>query len=182
MTEISDRFRRRAAAFTERVDAVPPDGWDRQSPCDDWVARDIVRHMVDNAHRFLGFVDVELPSGPSIDDDPAGAWVNARDAVQAGLDDPAVATRVFDGMMGKQTFERAVDRFGGPDLVVHAWDLARATGLDERLDPDDVHEILEAMEPMDEMMRGSGAFGPKVEPPPGADDQTRLLAFLGRTT
>ena len=33
---------------------------------------------------------------------------------------------------------------------------------------------------MDEMMRGSGAFGPKVEAPPGADEQTRLLAFLGR--
>ncbi len=54
------------------------------------------------------------------------------------------------------------------------------TGLDEHLDPDDVHEILVAMEPMDEMMRGSGAFGPKVEPPAGADEQIRLLAFMGR--
>ena len=56
------------------------------------------------------------------------------------------------------------------------------TGLDERLDPDDVHEILEAMGPMDEMMRGSGAFGPKVEPPPAADEQTRMLAFIGRAS
>ncbi len=182
MTEISDRFRRRAAAFTERVDAVPPDRWESQSPCDDWVARDIVRHMVTNAQRFLGFVDRELPSGPSVDDDPGGAWANARDAIQAGLDDPAVATLEFYGMSGKQTFGQAVDRFGGPDLVVHSWDLARATGLDDRLDPHDVHAILEAMQPMDEMMRGPGAFGPKLEPPPGADEQTRLLAFLGRAT
>jgi uncharacterized protein (TIGR03086 family) len=83
-------------------------------------------------------------------------------------------------MSGKTTFEQAVDRFGGPDLVIHAWDLARATGLDERLDPDDVHAVFEAMQPMDEMMRGSGSFGPKLEPPPGADEQTRLLAFMGR--
>ena len=83
-------------------------------------------------------------------------------------------------MMGKQTFEQAMDRFGSPDVVIHQWDLARATGLDEHLDPDDVHAIFEAMEPMDEMMRANGVFGPKVEPPPGADEQTRLLAFMGR--
>jgi hypothetical protein len=29
-------------------------------------------------------------------------------------------------------------------------------------------------------MRGPGAFGPELTPPPGADEQTKLLAFLGR--
>ena len=33
---------------------------------------------------------------------------------------------------------------------------------------------------MDEMMRTPGGFGPKIDPPPGADVQTRLLAFTGR--
>src|SRR3954470_8416635 len=123
MTEISERFRRVAASFTQRVDAVPPDRWDDPSPCEDWVAREIVRHMVDKGKLFLGFGVHELPAGPSVDDDPAGAWANARDAIQAGLDDPAIAGAEFDGMMGRQTFERAIDRFGVTDLVVHAWDL-----------------------------------------------------------
>ena len=57
---------------------------------------------------------------------------------------------------------------------------SRATGGDERLDPDEVHAVFEAMQPMDEMMRVPGVFGPKVEAPPGADEQTRLLAFMGR--
>ena len=29
-------------------------------------------------------------------------------------------------------------------------------------------------------MRGPTVFGPEIEPPPGADRQTQLLAFLGR--
>ena len=36
------------------------------------------------------------------------------------------------------------------------------------------------MEPIDEMLRQSGQYGPKVEPPPGADATTRLMAFIGR--
>src|SRR6266581_7179456 len=120
MTEISDRFRRRAAAFTDRVEAVPDDRWDDPSPCEGWVARDIVRHMVENAQRFYAFVDRELPPGPSAADDPKGAWAHARDAMQAGLDDPAIATHEYDGQMGKGTFEQGVDRFAGPDLVIHS--------------------------------------------------------------
>jgi uncharacterized protein (TIGR03086 family) len=63
---------------------------------------------------------------------------------------------------------------------VHTWDLARATGLDETLDADEVHRLVEAMEPMDEAMRSSGHYGPRVDVPADADEQTRLLAFTGR--
>ena len=83
-------------------------------------------------------------------------------------------------MFGKSTFEAGVNRFICADLVIHAWDLSRATGIDERLDPDDVHQVLEALRPLGDKLRGPGAFGPAVEPPPGADEQAQLLAFLGR--
>jgi hypothetical protein len=33
---------------------------------------------------------------------------------------------------------------------------------------------------MGDAMRGPGAFGPELEAPEDADEQTRLLAFLGR--
>jgi hypothetical protein len=36
------------------------------------------------------------------------------------------------------------------------------------------------MEPMDEVIRTSGHYGPRVEVPDDADEQTRVLAFLGR--
>ncbi|HJR24764.1 MAG TPA: hypothetical protein VJ804_04775 [Acidimicrobiales bacterium] len=54
-------------------------------------------------------------------------------------------------------------------------------GLDESLDPDEVHRLLQTMEPNDEMMRQGTAFGPKVEVPYDADEQTRLIGFTGRT-
>jgi uncharacterized protein (TIGR03086 family) len=66
------------------------------------------------------------------------------------------------------------------DVLVHTWDLARATGLDERLDPDEVHRMYEGMEPMDEVLRQSGQFGPRVRVPDDADEQTKLIAFTGR--
>ena len=72
-----------------------------------------------------------------------------------------------------------------PDVLIHTWDLARAAGLDERLDPDEVHRMLAGIETMppevDEAMRGSGHYGPRVEVAADADEQTRLLAFMGRS-
>ncbi len=112
---------------------------------------------------------------------PPDAWAAARDAVLAGLGDPAIAGTETDTPMGKVTFERTVGMFGVGDVLVHTWDLARATGLDETLDPDEVHRLLTQMEPMDEVMRKGDAFGPKVEVPADADEQTRLIAFTGRT-
>lgn len=180
MTEISDRYRRLAAGFTARVTAVPGDRWSSASPCEGWTTTQVVAHVAEAAGLFLGLVDREAPPGPDASDDPVGAWAASRDAIQAGLDDPVIAALDYEGELGRATFEMAIDRFAIPDLVIHTWDLARAAGLDERLDPDDVHEVFEAMKPADAMLRTSGAFGPRLEPPPGADEQTRLLAFLGR--
>lgn len=66
------------------------------------------------------------------------------------------------------------------DVLLHTWDLARAAGLDDALDPLIVPGMLAGLEPIDEMLRASGHYGPAVEVPPGADVQTRLIAFTGR--
>ena len=66
------------------------------------------------------------------------------------------------------------------DTLVHTWDLARAIGQDERLDADAVTFSFDALRPNDEAIRGPGSYGPRLDPPPGADEQTRFLAFLGR--
>jgi uncharacterized protein (TIGR03086 family) len=176
----ADRYRANAAAFTERVEAVPAHAWENQSPCEEWTGRDVVRHVVDTSAMFLGYIGQEVPPGPSVDDDPVAAWHIARDAVQRALDDPALATREYQGMFGTQTFEEGVARFIGPDLVVHSWDLARATGGDEHLDEDACRDVLAQWAPLAPHMRAPGGFGPEIEAPPGADAQTRLLAFAGR--
>jgi len=180
MSEIADRFRRAAAQFTARVEGVPEDRWGAPSPCAGWDARDVVRHLVDNCTLFLGLVGRELPEGPSVDTDPAAAWPSARDAVQADLDDPELAAEEYDGQFGRKTFAWGVDSFLTGDVVVHTWDLARATGQDERLDAAEVARIFEEARALGEMARGEGIYGPEVEAPTDADEQTRMLAFLGR--
>jgi uncharacterized protein (TIGR03086 family) len=180
MSAQADRYRTLAQAMEQTIAGVPDAKWAAPSPCEDWKARDIVRHLVDTSGMFLGYIGQEARPGPSVDDDPLGAFRAARDAVQAALDDPSTADQEYDGMFGTTTFATSVDGFLSADLVIHRWDLARATGQDETLPTDEVERIHAQLEPMDEKMRGPGAFGPKVEPPPGADAQTKLLCFLGR--
>ena len=181
MTEIADRYDRRAQAFAQTIAAAPEGAWDNQSPCEDWKAIDVVRHIVGTTPVFFGFVGESLDEAPSVDDDPAAAFAHTRAAVMRGLLDPDIAEREFDGMMGRNTFQGAVDQFLSVDLVVHRWDLARALGLDDTIPAEDVTLLAEAIKGFpSEGMRGPGAFGPELTPPPGADEQTKVLAFLGR--
>jgi uncharacterized protein (TIGR03086 family) len=85
-----------------------------------------------------------------------------------------------DPHVGEVPLDQAVDRFYTVDVFMHTWDLARATGQDERLDPDRCRRLLEGMLPMDDLLRKSGHYGPRVDVPEGADAQTQLLAFIGR--
>src|SRR5262245_54255847 len=122
---------------------------------------------------------------PRVDREPPAAWAIVSDAIQRALDDPAVAERVEDcGPPGTLSFDAAVDMTCTPDVLIHTWDLARATGLDERLDAGEVHRQLVGMLTMppevDEAMRSSGQFGSRIAVADDADEQTRLLAFMGR--
>jgi uncharacterized protein (TIGR03086 family) len=117
---------------------------------------------------------------PSVDDDAIAAWSAARDGLQRALDDPAIATKEYDGFAGHSTFEKGVDQFICTDLIVHRWDIARATGLDEHIDPQDIADVREKMAPMEHLLRSPRAFGPEVEVPASADEQAKFLAYLGR--
>ena len=178
MSETSERFRKLAEGFTRRVEAVPDEKWSAPSPCEGWTARDVVEHMIGNCRTFLGFVGRELPEKST--DDLLAAWTEASGAVQVALDDDGVANQEFQGYAGPTTLAKASERFLFTDLVVHAWDLARATGGDERLPVDEVRAAHRQMEQMGEMLRSPGAAGPEIQPEEGADEQTRLLNFMGR--
>jgi len=129
---------------------------------------------------FLGFVGRELGGIPSVDDDPAAAFGAARSVVASDLEDPQRAGATFEGFSGRSTFAEAVDRFLSGDLLIHRWDLARATGQEVELDLEEVRRQREVLDGFGDRLRGPGAFGPELQPPEDADEQTRLLAFAGR--
>ncbi len=179
----ADEHRRIAGAFTATVEGTAPTAWDDPAPVEGWTARDVVRHLVEWFPAFLqGSAGITLPPGPSVDDDPAGAWHELERGVRALLDDPATATRVLTNRhLGDVPLDRAVSRFFTADVFMHTWDLARATGQDDTLDPDHVQRMAAATGSMpEEVLRAGGMFGQAVEVPDHADDQTKLLAYLGR--
>jgi uncharacterized protein (TIGR03086 family) len=176
----AERHREVGAVFTDRVRGTQD--WDAPSPVAAWAARDVVRHLTEWFPAFLAAgAGIKLPTGPAVDEDPVAAWQIHCDAVQAVLDDPATADRVLlNRHVGELPLDRAIDRFYTADVFMHTWDLARATGQDDRLDSDFCTELLAGMEEMEEAMRSTGQYGPRVPVRDDADPQTKMLGFIGR--
>ncbi|ADD43204.1 maleylpyruvate isomerase N-terminal domain-containing protein [Stackebrandtia nassauensis] len=152
----AEAFKRASDGFAARIRAVRPDRWHSPSPCAPWTARDVVAHVINEQRRMLSTVrgvDPEPVHGVGI------AEMGTIPELAADADLAAAWDQVGSG---------------------HTWDLARATGGDERLDPDVVRQVHEALKPLEEFFRQPWAFGPKVDAPPGADAQTEFLCFVGR--
>ena len=175
----AERHRAVTAGFTARV--LGASDWDAPAPVPEWRARDVVGHLVEWFPGFLkGGTGLVLDRGPSSEEDPVAAWQVHADAVQRLLDGPDAATPFNHPMVGELPLPDAVNQFYTTDVFMHTWDLARATGQDERLDQQTCADLLAGMEPIEELLRTSGHYGPRVPVPDDADPQTRLLGFIGR--
>ena len=122
MSEISERYRKVAGAFTERVEAVPDEAWDNPAPCEGWVARDVVGHMVEWLPGLcLESADIEAPTMPSVDEDPVGAWAAsaAHSRRRSTTQRSPCATLTWGPVLDRR--ERSPLLHG--DVLVHTWDL-----------------------------------------------------------
>ena len=178
MTQISSRHENVARDFAAVADRVTK--WDAPTPVPEWITGDIVEHLLTWFPPAL-----ESWGGPSLTDIPsrglADRWRLRTVEVQAILDDRDLASKTIEsGDFAGMRLDEAIDRLYTADVFMHTWDLARATGQDERLDPETCAELLEGMLPLDDLLRSSGQYGPRVPVPDDADVQTRLLAFIGR--
>ncbi|MBK9180416.1 MAG: TIGR03086 family protein [Acidimicrobiales bacterium] len=179
MGEVFDGWKLVSESFGERLGAVRADQWGAPTPCAEWDVRALVDHAV-GAQRMVisqvpGAEDIEWDLG----DDAGGSWRRTRAAAIAALSAPGALETEVDGPMGRSPAETALG-ITIVDLYVHTWDLARAIGADETLDAGLAEAFYARLQPLDAMLRGPGYFGARIEPPPGADAQTRLLSFLGR--
>ena len=180
-SEIAARYRRRADVFQRKIEAVRPDQWSNQSPCEAWQARDVVGHIVFMHGVMLRPVGRELNPAPPVEDDPLGAFLAARADVEAILADPEVSAREIDWYTGRLRMEQIVDQVVSMDMVLHGWDLSRATGQDDTMDPAELERGYEFLDDMDaSMLRVPGILGPEVPVAADAPLQDRVLGFLGR--
>jgi uncharacterized protein (TIGR03086 family) len=181
MSDIAERYERITAQFTDRVRAVPADAWDNPSPCEGWTARDVVGHLTEWIPAFFGSQGVKFPTIPSVQDDPVGAWEAVQSTLASALAEPTMAAKPIETPFITQSLAETVDMIVTGDVFTHTWDLARATGQSETLDPDQVQRMIAAMAAMPEgVLRADGMFGPRIDVPAEVDDQTRFLAYAGR--
>mgnify|MGYP000561882160 CR=1 FL=1 len=177
--EVIDRATQMLNAFDARVQAASPDSWGNAAPCEGWTARDVVVHVGNNILRLGNGLQGKEGREIGPDEDITAAWAEARDAFTTGMATGDLSANL-PGPFGPMPAEQIIGRFVSMDILVHTWDLARATGGDEQLDQESVERAYSGLKPMDAMIRQPGVFGPKIEPPAGADVQTEFLCFLGR--
>jgi uncharacterized protein (TIGR03086 family) len=175
VSEIADRYRRRADAFEALINRTLPERWASPSPCDGWLARDIVAHIVRHSAQTLrDKAGVELASAPLELDDPAGGFRRIRAAVEEVLDDPNTATDVAEYLDAALSF----------DLPQHWWDLAKATGQDATMQAEEVEMMWETLSAMPsawwKWQVDNGHYARAVHVPEDAPLQHRLVALIGR--
>ena len=167
-----------AARFAQIADAATAADWDRPSPVAGWTARDVVGHLVDWLPDFLERAEITLPPA-SWAADPAGAWRTRSADVQRLLDEES--DRRFESpMFGVTTIGAILAQIYVNDIWMHTWDLAKALGQEVDLGEQRCAETLVGIEPMDQVLRESGQFGPRVPVPDDASAQDRLVGFIGR--
>jgi uncharacterized protein (TIGR03086 family) len=101
--------------------------------------------------------------------------LGGEDLFQGVVEVPAVGTNPVTTLDAGKLVPRLTQ-----DVLVHTWDLARAVGADDRLDPGWCAIFFAGLPPDPNALRASGMFAAPVAVDDQADVQSKLLARLGR--
>jgi uncharacterized protein (TIGR03086 family) len=175
------------ASTGKTVGGVRPDQLGDPTPCAERDVRALLNHLIGVADTFSHVGDGKpiRPPDPHRDYFQGDDYAAAYDAATAGMLAVWLAPGALEATI-TLPFGEAPGSVGASinfvDVVVHGWDLARATGQDATVDPGLAEPALQVSRGLvSDEFRSAGAFGPEV--PAGADASTadRLVAFLGRT-
>jgi len=178
MSETTQRFRSRADQFATYVkDAA--ESADAPTPCDGWAVRDVVMHAIDTERDFLVGLSLDVGDRPD-STDLATAWRTHADTVAELLARDGVAETHYEGYFGPTTIGTTMADFYGWDLVIHGWDVARATGQEWQVSDEDVAWLGATADGWGEALHGEGICGPEIAVATDAPPQDKLLGRLGR--
>jgi uncharacterized protein (TIGR03086 family) len=181
-------YRRAQDGFDAVLATVSDVQWDLPSACAEWTVRDVVGHVVWGQHQLRAWATGEAydqavgspgTPGPGVlaGEDPLATWREARKRSVASLTEDALRRTTTLTGLGEIPLLAVVTLLTA-DQVAHTWDIGHGLGVDVRLDPRLVDVTLDWARA--NIVRGPGFFGPELTPPPEADGQSRMLAFLGR--
>lgn len=186
MSTLLELYDQALGEMDRRVALVGAGQWTEPTPCTEWDVRALVSHVVDECRWVPYLFDGGTPAAAGdrfahdpLADQPTMAWADASAAARAaahreGALDHSV-TVSYGVISGRDYLWQLT-----VDMTVHAWDLARAIGADEHLDPELVRRIYAATEKDVASLAASGRFAPPVPVPTHADMQHRLLGLFGR--
>ncbi len=169
------------------LSSVAADQWGWATACGTWTVADLVSHVIGATHMYIALLDgasaqeaVPLASVSFAADDAVAEFADAADALETRLAAPNVLTRgdvrhpagdvSGDGLLGYAMVE----------WVVHGWDLARAIGVDDSIDPDLALVLYDEIRPVAGRLSALGAFAPAIPMSPDTAVAERLLRLLGR--
>jgi uncharacterized protein (TIGR03086 family) len=180
-----------ARRLADLVRRVADDDLGRPTPCPAYTVGDLVEHVGGLA---LAFAAAARKERSVLTEDPppgdasrlADGW---RDRVAGDLVTLAEAWRdpeAWDGMTriaGGDAPAAIVGLTAADELVVHGWDVARATGQPYASEPELIaaaRSFLELFASPDAPAGPEVAFGPSLHAPAGATPLDQILAFSGR--
>ncbi|MFC6360447.1 maleylpyruvate isomerase family mycothiol-dependent enzyme [Luteococcus peritonei] len=177
---LAEQHRTLAASFAAKLEKVTD--WSAPAPVAGWTARDVVGHLVDWSRSLLGGAEgVTLAPVPSVAGDPVETWRKHSEQMQTILDNPkSLDLELENEHFGRQPWLEAFETFYVPDIFMHTWDLARASGQESGLDQLTCAQMLEGMQAREEMIRSSGQFGEQQPVAADASSEDKLMAFIGR--
>ena len=175
------------------VAAVTAGQLQRPTPCPAWDVEAVLDHVVAGLISYTmiavdGQIDFDrIHFDPEPARDRAAEWGRAyHDAAAAAIDAwrrPGVLDEPCRHPLGRMRRGDAL-ALHHADLLLHAWDLAVATGQEEAIDPTAATLALDALRtvtPVTEELRAGGYWGAEIECGASADVAEQLLAFSGRT-
>jgi uncharacterized protein (TIGR03086 family) len=174
-----------AAAVAQRViDGVRPEQLSLPTPCSEWDVRALLNHMVGG--NMMAVARAAGEPAPDFDADfvgadAAAAFATSASAADAALRAPGVMERTVQMRFGEVT-GRTLAAMRFVDLLIHTWDLARATGQMADLDPQlcEIALTLSRERFGDRPRQPGGAFAPEIAIAADAPVCDRLAAYLGR--
>jgi uncharacterized protein (TIGR03086 family) len=184
MADVKGWLRDAADGFGTVLDGVGDDQWPARTPNAEWDVRALVAHLVDEqlwappllAGRTIEDIGDEIPDDP-LGDDPKGRYRAAARRMVDALAELDLDTTVHLSFGDVPAQEYLMQLFA--DHLIHRWDLARATGQDERLDPELVQACATWFAGREDLYREGQVIGPAVSTD-GRSPQDDLLGRFGR--
>jgi uncharacterized protein (TIGR03086 family) len=187
--DVIDALQRATEEYRSRMRKVHSSNqWESPTPCDRWTVRDVADHIL-GGNRFTVMILHGLAPDDAMDrvihgdfaDEPIRAFDKSSSEQLAAFRRPGVLDRLHQHPIGLISGRR-IAALRMSDLVVHGWDLARALGLPEELDPDLVIESIAVFQELAENPAAADFFGPGASGtlPDGAPNQSKLLEMVGR--